>query len=1406
MKPPTPSVLVALERRLEPLIEMERLIFRRKLLAAGFGVAAVVALLLWWRAGAAGLSRWDLVLFAVGAYLVVWFGSSWWSRARRVDQREIAQRLESAHPDMQAVLLTAMDQHGEGGRLTYLQQRVVADAVRHSTSHDWQRQLFGNKPRVWDLVSSGALTVFALLVALTFPRLAGKDNVQHAPLASKDKVEKQAEAPTINVEVRPGDTEVERNTRLVVDAKFTGGTPAHAVIVLSEDEEGKQERARVNMNATVENNAYGGVVKSVERDGFYRVEYEGGVSKVFRVTTYVHPELVRSDAIITPPSYSGQPAKEVKNTLNVSALEGSEIRFRMTVNKPVAVAELFGEDKTSIPLAPTKEDPLVLEGVMKPEESQKYRLHLVDAQERSNKQPPWIKVNILKDNPPKVDLVFPKRDLAVSPLQELPLEAKVWDDIGVEKAGVVFMLGDSTKEVPLSEGKLDGKKSHEVKTMLALEELEAKPRQMVSYYVWAEDHHPQGGVRRTMSDMFFAEVRHFEDIFREADAPPGAGQGQPSVADKLAQLQKQVVNATWRLVRDAGGGKKYEKMEGDVGTVKEGQDTAAQQTEEALGEVEDAEVRQALEDALDAMKRASGTLDEGIKKKETNSLTVALTPEREALEHLGRAQSREHHVMRAQNQQQGGQSQQNQNQIMQLELTQKEKMYEEASEAKEEETAEQQENLQVLNRLKELARRQEALAEKIKDLEEQMAKAKTEEEKAELQQQLKRLQEEQEQVLRDLDELQERMEKPENQQNMAQEREKLDKAREQAREAAEKLAQEETSAAANSATRAQENLEQVRDEFRQRTAKRFAEEMRQLKQQAAQLDEGQKQLAEALHPEDSPKQEQQPKPGEKGDTTAELKKNLERNQLRRQAEAQGEALDKILENMQQLSEQAEGSEPLLASSLHDAVRKAHSDGIKDALDETRLNLQYSPTDAESSERKAAQGIEELKKGVDRAAESVLGSETEALRMARNELDRLLNDVEKDQAERQQGGPGQEAKNEGQQTAQGKKGEGEQAQPGKNAQDAERRMAAADGDPSKEQNEKGQQASASGQQGKEGQQGKQPGKGTEPGKEGERGKEPGALAGNSSEKTQQQGQGQGQGQEKGQQQGAGQGEQQGQQQAGMQPGQGQGQGQQRGEGQGESQQAANGQQQGQGRQPGQQPGEQGQGQGEGQGGQQPGQGQRAGMMAGDTPGQGQGQQQQQGQQPGQGQRPGGQQGMAQGGQGQGQAQGQGEQGRQPGEGGQRQGGQLAQGGNRAGGAQRSGGGEGGPGGDGGWFFDGAAEADNDSPLTGSNAGEWSDRLRRVEESLDNPELKNQAAGVIENARQIRLDNRRNDTPPQSDVVQLKVVQPLAELRDRVSEELAKREAANPLAPLDRDPVPHRYREQVRRYYSELGGGK
>ena len=57
-----------------------------------------------------------------------------------------------------------------------------------------------------------------------------------------------------------------------------------------------------------------------------------------------------------------------------------------------------------------------------------------------------------------------------------------------------------------------------------------------------------------------------------------------------------------------------------------------------------------------------------------------------------------------------------------------------------------------------------------------------------------------------------------------------------------------------------------------------------------------------------------------------------------------------------------------------------------------------------------------------------------------------------------------------------------------------------------------------------------------------------------------------------------------------------------------------------------------------------------------------------------------------------------------------------------------------------------------------------------------------------------------------VVRLSVVKPLVEVRQSINDELARRNSQEALVPLDRDPVPNRYSELVRKYYEELGKDK
>ena len=108
-----------------------------------------------------------------------------------------------------------------------------------------------------------------------------------------------------------------------------------------------------------------------------------------------------------------------------------------------------------------------------------------------------------------------------------------------------------------------------------------------------------------------------------------------------------------------------------------------------------------------------------------------------------------------------------------------------------------------------------------------------------------------------------------------------------------------------------------------------------------------------------------------------------------------------------------------------------------------------------------------------------------------------------------------------------------------------------------------------------------------------------------------------------------------------------------------------------------------------------------------------------------------------------------------------------------------------------------------PLTGDDFQQWNERMRDVEEMVDDPRLREDLAKVREAARNMRAEVKRHGKNPQWPMVQSKIIEPMAEVRQRLSEELLKRESPDTLVPIDRDPVPARFSELVRKYYEKLG---
>jgi hypothetical protein len=115
------------------------------------------------------------------------------------------------------------------------------------------------------------------------------------------------------------------------------------------------------------------------------------------------------------------------------------------------------------------------------------------------------------------------------------------------------VAGEDTKFIELGQG-TGANEKRQLNYLLKLEELDLKPDQLVSYFLWADDIGPDGKLRRSSSDIYFAEIRPFEEIFREGQSQDGEGKegqkgGGGNESLKLAELQKQIISATWNLQR-----------------------------------------------------------------------------------------------------------------------------------------------------------------------------------------------------------------------------------------------------------------------------------------------------------------------------------------------------------------------------------------------------------------------------------------------------------------------------------------------------------------------------------------------------------------------------------------------------------------------------------------------------------------------------------------------------------------------------------------------------------------------------------------------------------------------------------------------------------------------------------------
>ncbi len=304
---------------------------------------AVVGVMLFELGGRLGWNsglNWRPVLIAAAASAIACVFAV--SRTVR-DRRDVARRIEATHPDLNSLLITAVEQTSlPRERLGFLQTNVIRDAVEHGRRHRWTDSVSGWRLGIARLANFAALL---LLVGVC----VGLANRGGASASSASlPVSKPAAGLEFEIKVDPGDCEIERGTSLVVVADFPLAVPPDATLVITDDKEGRQADTMVRSLADPK---FVGRVPLVENDLTYSIEFAGRQSDVFHVTVFDYPELVRADAELVYPQYTSLEPAVVEDVRHVTAVEGTKLTLVLHLNKEMAEVRLDGGESDRIELA-----------------------------------------------------------------------------------------------------------------------------------------------------------------------------------------------------------------------------------------------------------------------------------------------------------------------------------------------------------------------------------------------------------------------------------------------------------------------------------------------------------------------------------------------------------------------------------------------------------------------------------------------------------------------------------------------------------------------------------------------------------------------------------------------------------------------------------------------------------------------------------------------------------------------------------------------------------------------------------------------------------------------------------------------------------------------------------------------
>ncbi|HUG42049.1 MAG TPA: hypothetical protein VMM12_16395 [Longimicrobiales bacterium] len=565
---------------------------------------------------------------------------------RRVPDEDVALYLEEHEPSLEAAVLSAIEAREDGAA------PAASDALLRRTLETAIRRVHAAEDGRWierGGLARGAAALLAVVVAGGFLGFIPGAGGRAARLLSSPRPAEAAAGLAVLVE--PGNATVSRGADAAIGARLRGFDAA--LVELAVRTEGDSTFDLLPM-AVGRDGGFGYLLFDLEAPTEYYVQAGGVRSPTFVLTVAELPYARRLDLELVFPAYTGLPAQTIPDGGDVAALRGTRVRVEVTPTIPVRGGAIVVDGGSPVRLTPDAETG-TLAGEFMVRADGFYHIVLDGPDGAPVEASPRYVVDAMSDGPPLVSVTKPGRDERATAIDEVYVEARGEDDYGIADLTLHWSVNGGEERRESLYGGRGALKEVSAGRTFYLEEYGLEPGDLVAYYVTATDNDAVDGRKRATSDIYFIQIRPFQRNFKAMEQGPPGGQAGEGPDGDLSERQRQIIAATFNLVRDSTWLPPGDVLE-NLNTLSLAQDRLRQQVDVLAQRMVARQVTRdtAFQKIAEILPRAAAEMAEAAERLRARLPGEALPSEQRALQHLQRAEAVFRDVQVGMGQQAGG--------------------------------------------------------------------------------------------------------------------------------------------------------------------------------------------------------------------------------------------------------------------------------------------------------------------------------------------------------------------------------------------------------------------------------------------------------------------------------------------------------------------------------------------------------------------------------------------------------------------------------------------------------------------------------------------------------------------------------------------------------------------------------